>query len=442
MRLPRGPVSVLARGWRGGARKWYISTSMVLAGSVTLLLLVNGLFAGMQSETEERISDFYTEDVRVTVTGVGAIPPTPFPDLQQATAALTRHGGDAVIHLEAQGVVSRRSFVEAVGEDDQFNLDAPGSDGDGDSVVTLGALVGIEMDDLASRTPIDQHLVAGRLPSKGTGEGSIPVVLSLDRLDAFLTSQERAALGSWPPLMAEVADLTFELTSAVVQPGRDDVIRRPGHLVGLFDSGVDVLDAFTYVIPIEDARQLLGHEPRDPVANVILVRGGDEAGTHAVAEANGWTHQGRETFTQRYLGQLMEVLQGLSVLMAAFLFMLPAFLVTHGVTRQLETHNREIAVCHAIGVRPRTVRTALGLLVVQVVLVALLVAGLLATLLGWLLHTFLPGRRDLPLPMDFHATSGAITLSLLVTAGSVALALWIAFRSHGRQPLAQTLRTF
>ena len=442
MRLPRGPVAVLSRGWRGGARRWYVGTSMVLAGSVTLLLLVSGLFAGMQSETESRISDFYTEDVRVTVRGEGAIPPATFPDLQQAVAALSRHGGDAIVHLEAQGVLSRRSFVEAVGEDDQFNLDAPGSAGSGDSVVTLGALVGIRMDEPASRAPVERHLVAGRLPSQGSGEGSVPVTMSLDRLDAFLTDEERAGLSSWPPPMAEVADLTFELTAAVVREGRDDVIRRPGHLVALFDSGVDVLDSFTYVIPIEDARQLLGHDPRAPVANAILVRGGDTGGAHAVADANGWTHQGRETFTQRYLGQLMDVLRGLSVLMAVFLFLLPAFLVTHGVTRQLETHNREIAVCHAIGVRPRTVRTALGLLVVQVVAVALAVAGLLTLVLGAVLHNVLPGRRDLPLPVDFHATGGSVALSILVTAGSVAVALWIAFRSHGRQPLAETLRTF
>lgn len=437
-----GPVSVLARGWRGGARRWYVSTSLVLAGSITLLLVVSGLFAGMQSETEQRVSDFYTEDVRVTVSGQGAIPPGSFPDLQQATAALTRNGGDAIVHLEAQGVLSRRSFVEAVGEDEQFDLDAPGSAGSGDRVVTLGALVGIRMDHAASRAPVERHLVAGSLPAGGSGEGSIPVTLSLDRLDAFLTDEERAELSRWPPPLAEVQDLTFELTAAVVREGRDDVIRRPGHLVALFDSGVDVLDAFTYVIPIEDARQLLGHEPNAPVANAILVRGGDTGGAREVAEANGWTHQDREAFTQRYLGQLMDVLRGLSVLMAAFLFLLPAFLVTHGVTRQLETHNREIAVCHAIGVRPRTVRTALSLLVVQVVAVALAAAGSLTLVLGLVLHNVLPGRRDLPLPMDFHATGGAIALSLLVTAGSVAVALWIAFRSHGRQPLAETLRTF
>ena len=40
-------VRVLARGWRRGSIRWYIGTSAVLAVTITLLLLVAGLFAGM-----------------------------------------------------------------------------------------------------------------------------------------------------------------------------------------------------------------------------------------------------------------------------------------------------------------------------------------------------------------------------------------------------------
>jgi len=132
----------------------------------------------------------------------------------------------------------------------------------------------------------------------------------------------------------------------------------------------------------------------------------------------------------------------MSVLMTIFLFLLPAFLITHGVTRQLETHNREIAVCQAIGIRFRTIRSALSILVLQVAGVALAVAGAAVLILAVVLHRVLPGRRDLPLPMDFELSLLAVGLALLVTFGSVALALWIAFRSQGRADLATTLRTF
>ena len=436
-------VRALARGWRRGATRWYLGTSAVLAVTITLLLLVAGLFAGMQDETRGRVADFYTEDVRVTVAGGGAIPPTEFPDVDGAVRALTSAGGVAIRHLEAQSVLSRRGFVEAaLTEDDSFQIDAPGGEARGDELIALGALIGVDMRHDAARASIAQHLVVGNLPPAGDGEGSVPLVMSLDRFDQFLNRAERDAFPQWPPTVAQMQAISFEITSAVVKEQGQDVIRRPAHVVALYDSGVDVLDAFTLVAPIEEVRVLLGHEPDDDVVNAILVQTDDARAVHDVAGGNGWSHQSSAHFTDRYLGQLIRVLQSMSLLMTAFLFLLPAFLITHGVTRQLETHNREIAVCKAIGVRYRTIRGALTWLVGQVSILALAVAGLVTLVLGLILHATLPGRRDLPLPMDFHATGLAIGLALIVTFGSVALALWIAFRSQRKEPVATTLRAF
>jgi len=435
-------VRTLAAGWRRGSIRWYIGTSAVLAVTITLLLVVAGLFSGMQVETRDRVSDFYTEDVRVTVAGGGAIPPGTFDDPGAAVRALTAHGGQALLHLEAQGVLSRRGFVEAaLTEDESFQLDAPGSEASGDELIALGALIGIDMGVDRARAPVERHLVAGSLPRESDGEGSVPLALSLDRFEDFLTPEERAGL-DWPPSIGAVQGFSFEITSAVVKDQGQDVIRRPAHVVALYDSGVDVLDAFTFVAPIEDVRALLGHAPDDDVVNAILVATDDAGPVHAAAGGNRWSHQSAARFTDRYLGQLVDVLQGMSLLMSGFLFLLPAFLVTHGVTRQLETHNREIAVCKAIGVRGRTIRTALSWLVVQVTLTALAAAALFTLVAGLVLHAVLPGRRDLPLPMDFSPTAAAVLLALSVTLGSVVLALWIAFRIHAKQPLAGTLRTF
>ncbi len=437
-------VRVLARGWRRGARKWYIGTTVVLGLSITLLLTVSGLFAGMQSETQSRVADFYTQDVRVTPVGQGAIPPRTFFDLNQTIERLDA-AGDVAIHYESQAILSRRAFLEAaLTEEEQFQVGAGGREGDGDEVIALGALVGIREGD-PDRADLRQHLVVGNLPGAGRGEGSIPLVMSLDRLEQFLTTSERNALGSWPPPISAIRDLSFEITAAVViddeQSNTRDVIRRPAHIVGLYDSGVDVLDSFTFIAPIEDVRQLNDHAPNAPVANVAAVAGDPER-IQAVAERNGWTSQSDAQFTDRYLGQLIEVLQVLSLLVTIFLFMLPAFLIMHGVGRQLETHNREIAVCHAIGIRPRTVRQALGSVVAQVTAVAAVLGLVLTSIVGLVMHAVLPGRRDLPLPMDFETTGTAIGLALGVTVLSVLVALWIAFRSQAKQELSSTLRTF
>ncbi len=438
-------VGTLARGWRRGALRWYIGTAVVLGLSITLLLTISGLFAGMQSETQDRVADFYTSDVRVTPAGEGAIPSRTFFDLN-ATKHNLASTGDIAVHYESQAILSRRAFIEAaLNEDDQFQVGAGGREGDGDEVIALGALVGIESEGV-DRAQLRQHLVVGSLPPRGTGQGSMPIVMSLDRFEQFLTAAERADMGIWPPPISRIRDLSFEVTAAVVvedtSSGTRDVIRRPAHIVGLYDSGIDVLDSFTYIAAIEDVRALNDHPSNAPVANVIMVASGDADGVHEVAARNGWTSQSAAKFTDRYLGQLIEVLQTLSLLVSIFLFMLPAFLILHGVGRQLETHNREIAVCHAIGIRPSTVRRALGSVVAQVTGVAIGFAAILTTIIAASLHWALPGRRDLPLPMDFQATPLAVTLAVGVTVLSVIAALWLAFRSQAKQELSTTLRTF
>lgn len=435
-------VRTLARGWRRGSIRWYIGTSAVLAVTITLLLLVAGLFAGMQAETRGRVADFYTEDVRITVAGGGAIPPLDFEDVDGAVRDLTVAGGEAILHLEAQSILSRRGFVEAATtEEERFEIDAPGGEASGDELIALGALIGVDMRHDRARAPIEEHLVVGALPEASDGEGAIRLVMSMDRFEQFLNRAEKDDM-SWPPTVQEMESLSFEITSAVVKDTGQDVIRRPAFVVALYDSGVDVLDAFTLVAAIEDVRVLLGHGPTDDVVNAILVDTDDPAAVHAEAARHDWSHQSAAHFTDRYLGQLISVLETMSLLMTGFLFLLPAFLVTHGVTRQLETHNREIAVCKAIGVRNRTVRLALTTLVLQVVATALLAAGIVTAIVGAILHANLPQSRDLPLPMDFQATGLAIGLALVVTLGSVALALWIAFRSQRKEAVSTVLRTF
>lgn len=438
----RPVVRVLSRGWRRGATRWYVGTTAVLALSITLLMVVSGLFAGMEAETSERVGDFYTADVRVQPQGTGAMPARTFFDLEETLDDLDGTADALAIRYESQGVLSRRGFLEAIGsEDDQFQI----GDGDGDEVVALGAVIGISQDGF-DRQRIAKHLVVGQLPGAGDGEGSIPIAMGLSRFGEFVTDEERDLFTSWPPPADQLTKFTFELTAAKVVRNEDDqledVVRRPAHLVGVFESGVDLLDGLTYVAPIEDMRQLNGHGTDDPVANVVVAKTDDPGRVHSVARQNGWISQGEGAFTDRYLGQLIEVLQGLSVLMTVFLFMLPAFLIIHGVGRQLETHNREIAVCHAIGVRRKTVRQALGWVVIQVAVAAIVISAVFTTIIGLILHWILPQQRGLPLPMDFEPTLLAIVLSLTVSIASVLIALWIAFRSQARQPLAETLRTF
>jgi hypothetical protein len=408
-------------------------------------MVLAAVFAGMRHETEQRVGDFYTQDLRLTPNERGALPSGLF-GLDEADAEangtraleeLRAAGASVSLRYESQYVLSRRGLVEAgLGEDDQFVVDAPGSHGDGDEVIALGSLIGIAGDD-RGRSALARHVVSGSLPGPDDAAATVPLVMSVDRVARMLTPAEREAI-DWPPSVDDIDHLRFEITAAVLEEGGDDIIRRPAKIVGLYDTDVDILDAFTLVSTLGHVRALNGHDRDAVVGNVIVVDSGPAAARRVAAD-NGWSAQGSASFTHAYLGQLVEVLQGLSLLLAGSLFLLPAFLVTHGMSRQLASHQREVAVCRALGVPASALRASLARLGGHLVLWAVAMAAAVSALLAFLLHLWLPGR-DLAVPADVHI--GWLELlpavvALLAVGGAVALAI----RSAGRADISSTLRS-
>lgn len=438
-----GPVArVLARGWRRGARRWYLGTSALLALALTVLACVGAALAGMEQETQERVADFYTDGLRVAPEPAGALPPSVFRDLDEAVAALG--GEDRVrVQYESQVVLARRGLEAALLESDRFDVDSPGADGRPDAVA-LGAVLGMDADDPRVHAALRPHLLRGGLQA-WNGTGPIPVLMSLDRLERFLSPAERAAL-SWPPTPEQLAPFRFQVTAAKLENGSlaqgGRVILRTGVVTGVFQSGVDLLDAFTLVAPIEAVRDLNGQPGDAPVANALLVSPGGAAAARRHAEDEGWHAQGAEAFSGRYLGQLMRLVQGITLVATASLFLLPAFLVLHGLTRLLETHNREIAVLAAVGMPGRAVRAAILRLAARLWLEAVLLAAGLTAVAGLVLHAALPRADGLPLPMDFHLTPLLAALAVATSALAVGAAVALAVRSQGRMDLAAALRTF
>jgi len=434
-------VAMLARGWRRGARRWYRGTTAVLAAVLFILLTTAGVLAGTEHETASRVGDFYTGGLRLTPSSDAAVPEEVF----EASAALAGLGLDmdeVRIQYESQAVLTRQTLLEAALEKEGFDVDAPGTR-PGRGAIGLAALLGVDVQDPAVRDALEPHLVVGSLP-RMSGQGAIPLVMSLDRLDRFLGPEERASM-PWPPRLADLSTLRFQITAARLE-GNESLaqggmfILRSAYVAGLFRTGVDVLDGFTLVAPIEDVRSLNAAAPG--TANVLLVPPDQAAGARAAAARLDWRAQDAGTFTKQYLGQVIDVMRLLGGVSAAALFLLPSFLIVHGVTRQLEAHNREIAVCQAIGVPGRRIRGALGWVVARMVAAAVVLAALATAGTGLVLHGILPGLDGSPLPMDFRLPPGTALLALVVTLGSVAGALALAFRSQRDLGLAETLRTF
>lgn len=435
---------MLSRGWFRGRRGGWLGTSSVLAATLVLLLLVTALFAGMEAETEQRVGDVFTGDLRVTPVEQGVFGPGRFQPASEAVATL---GDGATVRMESQMVLSRRPFESILTQGDEtVVIPTPGGSGGSDSVA-LGVLIGAQHQDAAVAKHFDPYLVAGRLPGAWAGPDAEPaqtieLAVSMKTIRTFLTASERQELDAAADPMTVVRPLVLDLTAGVARDGdyRNDVYRHRARVVGLFDTGVDTLDSFTALGPIEATRFLLGHEIDQDIANVLVVDG-PTGGARAVAADEGWAVEGRHDFTERYLGQLIQALQTLSVLTASVLFTIPAFLVAHGVERVLEAQRREVAVLRAVGVPGRSIRAALGRLVWLMMTIAIVAAGAIVAALGVALHGVLPQWRAAPLPLDVHFTPVMVGAALAVAIASVALAYWIAVRSQRRMNVTVALRT-
>jgi ABC-type lipoprotein release transport system permease subunit len=432
---------MLARAWhRAGRRSWH-ATSAVLAAVLVAVLLVAGLFAGMEQETDRRVADFYTRDLRVTPEKPGAAPQAAWQGSAVAAVleAARSGGGHASPRMESQFILSRRSLVEAyLEEQGQYTVGGVGGE-TRTGFYGVGVLVGADTSDAAAMGSLRRHLVVGRLPAPAD---RVELLMSTQQFRNYLSAPELGNLTGYPPTADELASFRFEVTAARVSQTSvfKDVIRRPAQVVGLYDTGLDALDGFTLATDIGSVRVLLGHAANATVANAVTVSGGDLERAQAEAQRRGWAVEGPEGFAQRYLGQLLAVLQALALVMAALFFALPLFLLWHGLQQILERQRREVAVCRAIGVGRRRIRHAFGLLVARVVLTGLVAAGIVVAALRLGLPSWLEGSGLIPLPVTFLVPAPAVGAMLAVTIVSALLALGFALRSEARSDLAAILR--
>jgi hypothetical protein len=440
---PRSAATLLARGWLRDARRWAWSASLVLAGTLGLMIGAAGILEGTEAETLERVADFYTGDLRITRDRPGALPPAWF-DLNKTTGpdgggGLAKAGRIVSYRVEAQYVMSRRGFLEAaLLERDQFIVEAPGSAGNATEAIALGSLVGLDAGD-PGRALLERHLVAGRMPRESSND-TLEVVMSLRRLSQFLTPGESAAAANIAPMTVAGA-LNIEATSAQVDLGNRYrlPIRRSVEVVGLYDTSVDVLDGYTMIAAAPDVRAMVARPPHERSANAIAVWG-ETAGLATLGKERNWAVQGPEGFAQNYVGETMAILSAVVVFVGAVLFLIPTFLVSHGLARQLAAQQRELAVCTAIGVPARVLRNALGLEVLRIGLGGLLIAAALVALGVWLLPGALANVHGAPLPLGFALSLTAVGSALLVTLLSMAIGLFIGVRSRRRLGLAAQLR--
>ncbi len=418
---------MLSRAWLRHGRAWWAATVVTLGLVVALLIVVMALFAGTQEEVDGRVAAFFTGEVRVTPVEAGVAPTVMFPagalaDAQEAS------GADLRGSLESPVVLSRRSLLEAyLEEDEQFRVDVPGAgNGTGDGY-GIGILIGLDPDDRDAWRNLAPYRTSGRWPGVGD-DGVVEVMMATYRLDRFLTPAERASLPSWPPDAADLARFRFEITTAYVDPDAPfkDVIRRPARIVGLFDTGLDALDSVAVVVPIQDARTLVGRAPNSSFVNVIT----GPAELTPWAASHGHATEDAPTFSKRYVGQLIDVVQALALLSTSLLAALPAFLIWFGLSQALRRQHKEMRVARAIGVARTRIGAATGLLVSHIALRSFLAALAVVAVTTAMVLVWLASWSGSPLPLGIR-----VRWTHVVAGGLVLVATsFIAWLGAGRPP--------
>lgn len=441
---------MLARAWYREWRAWWWSSALALAAILVLVLATAGMLDGMERETRARVADFYTGDLRVTPDEAGAAPPGRFPynttaELDAARARLGDAAGGARVEarLETTYILSRRGLVEAyLTEDDQFGVALPGVASERDAY-SVGVLVGLPLQDSATRDRLRPYLVAGAFPEAAArADDPVQVLMSMSQFRSMLDPAERERLQG-APTAGQLAALRMEVTAAHVDDSGPfkDIIRFPARVTGVYDSGIDALDRITLVTPMQDAARLLGAPNGTTPANVFTVHGGHPHGAARAAKGSGWVAEGPQAFTHRYLGQLVAVVRVLGLTLSSLLLVFPFFMVWVGLSQQLDRSRRELAVCRAIGLGAASVRHALVRLCTRVALLAVLPATAVLLAAAVLLPRLLGPGIDFPFPLGFHVPPWAVGVTVANLAVAGAIALGGALRRHHRADLASTLRS-
>jgi hypothetical protein len=443
---------LLARAWYRAWRPWWIASAASLSFVLVLVLGTAGLLEGMEATTEERVADFYTGDLRITAERAGAAPPVAFgfnstAQLDAAIAGLAAAGGEGTLvvpRVETTYLVSRRTLLEAyLFEDEQYGVSLPGVASDEDAY-SVGVLAGLPVGDAAVRDLIRPYLVTGAFPRDDPADhnATVDLLMSVRQFQSMLTEPERQALHG-EPSAGQLAAMRLEITAARVDSSGPlkDVIRFPARVTGLYRSGIDALDSITVIAPIGDARRLLGSEPGSSMVNAFSLHGADEQQAEAAAEDEGWESEGPTEFTQRYLGQLVDVVRVLGVSLSSLLLVFPFFMVWVGMSQQLDRSRRELGVCRAIGMQRRSVRKALSGLVGRVAVLAVVPTLVVLVVATLVLPSVLATNTSMPFPLGFAIPAWALVVSLANLVLATAIALRGAVRRYLREDLASTLRT-
>ncbi len=369
-------------------------------------LVVVMVTQGAEEAIVEPIGAVFSGDARVTL-GTSHIPAEAAPsDMRAIAATLDRRPGVEVTSRIESG------FVTVRGE----RLDH----------WTAGLLLGVEpgapreVDAIAPYLDWGTAIRSIDVIDPATGRAYAPLVLG--------DSTARRLALTLPEDGTPAFNETLTLTSGRLEPSGLPLTVECV-VVGVFGTGLDPLDKFTGFVPIQTARRLAGFGEGDPVANALILHGGDaEAAAQAARGMDGVSAETTQDLAFQYLGSILLIVYAAGGIGLALFFTVLLVWLLHETAVLVRVDGPVISSLRAIGVPARDITASYVLLmtcgVAAGVLLALVVAGVLAATAPPLtLET-----KGVSAEISWGVEPAALALVLGGALGAALLAAWSAAR--------------
>lgn len=306
---------------------------------------------------------------------------------------------------------------------------------------SAGLLLGVLPDDPDEAHSLDPYIVWGNPVNAldafdpKTGRSYAPIVLgkpAVKRLNLTLNA-------SGAPNFDEILTLTsgrLQFEGNVPIP-----ITIEGVVVGIFSTGLEPLDKFTGFLPIQTVRVLAGHSENDPVANALILHGGNVQEAQATAKTLGLVAQSPDDFAFSYMGAMLVILYAAGILGLALFFTVVLVWLVHETGLLIRQDQSVLCSLRAIGIPARQIRWSYSGLTTLAVAAGAASAFLAALLLGWFAPPMPWRMSGLKADLAWEPHPGVwLAMAGLAVAAALLVSWWTARRIQ-RLNILDGLRT-
>ncbi len=419
MRAPYRVAASLARAELRGRPARYRRLFVVIAAATAATFLVLALLGGVTGSLGREMEAVLTGDVRMSMGDNDLGEGTPMADSRDLVESFAWTFRDKGVRVSPR--YELQALVEQGGDIERWQA---------------VFLVGVDPALDAAAMGVDDRLVEGRFVMSPVVRDFVtyyPIVVSREftrNLPVILWD------GVGPITDAHVINATAgrELSSG-------SPIKARFVPVGVFETGFKMMDSRTIFTPIEAPRHLVGDDTRSASATAVVAKVDAPDRAAAWARERGLNATTGRAFVAQELAPVVNAVGLVLAVAGTIVFGATIAWTAHATGTIIHEDRRVIGALRAIGVPTRAIHLAYlgtGAGVGAAAGTGGLLAGFAGIVLVNLVPWHIPALETLQVTL---APSPWVALTLLFMATSVSVvAILVAFRPHGKAPVARALR--